>query len=306
MNIFEIHALNEQAPIKAIDLLQQQPSIIASELTTSELKSAITKGALWLEKGKHVQRLRRFKKLIQTGETLHFYYNKDVLAQQPKPATLIDDQHHYSIWYKPSGMLSQGSKWSDHCTITRYVQAQLNDQRQCYLVHRLDRATSGLIIIAHTKKAAQRYSEIFEQHQLTKRYQAMVIANNSQPPATVRVEQPVDGKSAISHFRLINVNKEFQQTLQQLSHCIAEYEVTIETGRKHQIRQHADYLTMPIIGDRLYNSDPAFSQVMDLQLCAVELAFTCPITQENKQYYLDTSLKLSIDEVAKVLNKLST
>ncbi len=54
----------------------------------------------------------------------------------------------------PYGMLSQGSKWSDHCTIARFAQQHLTPERPVFIVHRLDRAATGLILIAHSKKTS--------------------------------------------------------------------------------------------------------------------------------------------------------
>ena len=113
------------------------------------------------------------KKQINTGETLHFYFDEKVLSQVSPEAKLIDDCGHYSVWFKPNGMLSQGSKWSDHCTITRWAQTHLPGDRACFLVHRLDRATSGIILVAHTKSATKAFGKLFERHDLTKCYQAI-------------------------------------------------------------------------------------------------------------------------------------
>lgn len=290
MSKFEVHYQHNDAPQSAISLLQSQTS-----LSVADLKSAISKGALWLEKGKSVQRLRRFKKPINSGETLHFYYNSEVLAQTPAQAILIDDQTDYSVWYKPSGMMSQGSKWSDHCTITRWAQTHLPNDRACFLVHRLDRATSGLILIAHSKNSARQFSKLFEQHQLTKCYHAIVQTNGS-TQEKMTVTQPIDNKPATSHFLLLNQNNALQ---------LAHYQVCIETGRKHQIRKHAQYLNMPIIGDRLYNADESKNTLTDLQLCAVKLAFKCPISQQDKNYLLPDSLSLCFKDLCKQV-KLKT
>ena len=138
------------------------------ELSNSQIKQAIDKGALWLQRGKRTKRYRRLKAELQAGDTIHFYYNEAVLSQSTADAELIADFDDYSVWYKPTGMLSQGSKWSDHTTITRFVTKAFNSERAVFLVHRLDRAAQGLILIAHNKKAAQAFSKLFEVHNLTK------------------------------------------------------------------------------------------------------------------------------------------
>ena len=76
-------------------------------LSKAQLKLAISKGALWLTRGKHTQRLRRFKRAMKKGDELHFYYNQAVLDSEVADAILISDEVDYSVWYKPFGMLSQ-------------------------------------------------------------------------------------------------------------------------------------------------------------------------------------------------------
>jgi tRNA pseudouridine32 synthase/23S rRNA pseudouridine746 synthase len=255
--------------------------LLAAEtgLSRQAIKQALDKGALWLEHGKHTRRTRRVKTSLRAGDTLHFYYDSDILGQQVADAELIADEGSYSIWYKPYGMYSQGSKWGDHCTITRNVQKQTG--RHVYLVHRLDRAARGLMIIAHTKHAAARFGEMFQQRQVDKTYQAIVhgLCPASEPVLTIN--DPVDGKAAVSHVRTLQQDSGSERSL---------LEVNIETGRKHQIRRHLANAGYPIVGDRLYgvNGDSD-----DLQLCAWRLAFRCPDSGVNKRYQLEQSLAVN-------------
>lgn len=246
-------------------------------LSKAQIKEAISKGALWLTRGKHTQRLRRVKKPLQDGDQLHFYYNSAVLASKVPDAILISDETDYSVWYKPYGMLSQGSKWSDHCTIARFAQQHLTPERPAFIVHRLDKAATGLILIAHSKKAARALSSMFENrttgdnslsYSLNKHYQIIVHGNhriNEQPQV---ITTDVDGKSARSTFTCLAYDEKKDQSL---------IEVKIDSGRKHQIRLHAASIGLPVVGDRLHgNADE--NEAQDLQLCAVSLSFICPLS----------------------------
>ncbi|TYK66385.1 RluA family pseudouridine synthase [Colwellia echini] len=242
-----------------------------AELSNSELKKAISKGALWLTPAtnkKQTQRLRRVKKPLNIGDELHFYYNNAVLSTTVPPARLIADLTDYSVWYKPYGMLSQGSKWSDHCTIARFAQLNLPNERPAFIVHRLDKAATGLILIAHTKKAAQALSAMFEHHQLVKIYHIIVHGNHSGRSQPEIIKQEVDQKPARSTFNCLAYDKTLDRSLIQ---------VKIDSGRKHQIRIHAASIGMPVVGDRLHGIADE-NEVLDLQLCAVSLAFDCPLT----------------------------
>lgn len=290
MSTFEHHITITQENTNAITALES-----ACNLSRTEIKSAIDKGALWLtkglSKGKSTQRFRRVKKSLSIGDELHFYYNEEVLSQSVSDALLIEDTVDYSVWFKPFGMLSQGSKWSDHCTISRWVQKYYNSERNVFIVHRLDKAATGLIILAHTKKAAQGFSALFEKHDLDKHYHIVVHgqfqekASNEKNEA-LRIETLIDNKKAVSHFSLLRYDATKNQSL---------ILVKIETGRKHQIRIQASSIGHPVVGDRLHGNALAQEHIenndINLQLCAVNLRFTCPISNSIKEIALPDDLR---------------
>lgn len=298
MKKFECH-INIDRSISIIEALQLQ-----CDVSVGELKKAIDKGALWHSRGKTTQRCRRLKKTLTIGDKLHFYYDENVLNQSPTPARLIADLTDYSVWYKPYGMLSQGSKWSDHCTITRWAQKHLQPERAVFAVHRLDRAATGLILVAHSKKAARALSKMFEQHELEKTYQIIVYGDHQQRPQPETVELAIDGKPACSHFSHLSYEKANDLSLLQ---------VNIESGRKHQIRIHAASIGFPVLGDRLHgqqksdepnNSDEKqLDQQVDLQLCAVALKFTCPIHNIEHNFALPADLRPKLTKLALALSK---
>jgi len=268
---FEWHIIvSKEMCASAISLLESYAKSQGSQLSKAELKQAISKGALWLTPAKNkkqTQRLRRVKKQLLLGDELHFYYNSEVLATPVPQAQLIKDLIDYSVWYKPYGMLSQGSKWSDHCTIARFAQQNLPNERPAFIVHRLDRAATGLIIIAHSKKSARALSAMFEHHQLEKHYQIIVHGDHSKRSQPEIIATDVDGKSARSTFTCIAYDNDTDRSL---------IKVKIDSGRKHQIRIHAASIGMPVVGDRLHGIADE-SEAFNLQLCAVSLRFTCPL-----------------------------
>lgn len=276
MEKFERHIDIESPTQSVVEVLANHCS-----LSNSQIKQAIDKGALWLQRGKRTKRYRRLKAELKVQDTLHFYYSEAVLAQSTKDAELIADFQDYSIWFKPSGMLSQGSKWSEHTTITRFVAKAFNSERATFLVHRLDRAAQGLILIAHNKKSAKAFGRLFEVHNLTKTYHILCHGNAEKLGDSYVVTLDVDNKSARSIFSFKAYQKNTDSSL---------IEVTIETGRKHQIRIHAGSLGYPVIGDRLHGRQQAIDELNDLQLCAVYLAFECPLSGEARKISLPEQL----------------
>ena len=293
MSVFELHIEVNSLEKNIIELLKTQ-----CELSTAELKSAINKGALWLARGKRIARQRRLKAPLKIADVLHFYYNPDVLNQICPTAQLISDFQHYSIWYKPYGMLSQGSKWSDHTTIARYAQQHLPNERPCFIIHRLDRAATGLIMVGHSKKAAQTLTALFERKSdqlLEKHYQIIVEGDASNLAKPLIVEEPIDGKKAKSSFTFLQYDAALDASLMQ---------VKIDSGRKHQIRKHAAFIAHPVIGDRLYN--PTYKEqdktAINLQLCAIKLSFNCPFENNYREIILPEGLRPALAK----LNKKNT
>jgi len=276
-------------------------------LSKSQIKQAMQKGALWIQKadsnysslseqGKvkpqhkpknraKVRRLRRLSSTFSVGDQLFLHYDLNVLKQEPSPALLIHDADSYSVWYKPYGMYAQGSKWADHCTIQRWAEQHLQPQRPAYVVHRLDRATSGLILLAHKKSSATALASMFESHDLIKVYQAVVHGDISHMTQTLCINTPIDDRSAVSHISFIKLSACSQYSL---------VSVSIDTGRKHQIRRHLSEIGFPIVGDRLYGSCEDDLK-KDLQLVAGHLSFTCPITASIQSFTLPLELQLTLN-----------
>jgi tRNA pseudouridine32 synthase / 23S rRNA pseudouridine746 synthase len=264
------HTIVKDDTLSAADLLAP-----VAKLPKQVIKQAMKKGAVWLTREKHTSRVRRAKKNLVMGDELHFYYDPAILDKTPLEAKLISDEGEYSIWYKPSGMLSQGSKWSDHCVINRVVEQQIDAKKPVFLVHRLDKAAKGLMILAHTKSTAAKLSKLFQEREIEKHYRATVRGNHSIRPQPETLTDPIDTREACSHVSCLQYDAKTNTSF---------LDVHIETGRKHQIRRHLAGIGMPVVGDRLYGHGDDSD---DLQLTAHSLKFLCPITKAEKSYVLD-------------------
>jgi tRNA pseudouridine32 synthase/23S rRNA pseudouridine746 synthase len=267
----------------------------ASGLSKQKVKRAMQNGAVWLTHNGNTRRLRRAKHPLQSGDELHLYYDLAIQSTVPPVPLMIADEGNYSVWYKPRGMYSQGTKWGDHCTVGRWVERHL--ERSTFTVHRLDRAASGLILLAHKKSTAAKLSALFAERKIRKHYRARV---RGQFPAEPQLfDQAIDGRKARSHAQRINYDAAQNCSL---------IEIDIETGRKHQIRRHLSSAGYPIIGDRLYGSTSDRTKASttdnlsdsrteenrleefepkkeDLQLLAYQLSFIDPVNK-TEQFFL--------------------
>jgi tRNA pseudouridine32 synthase / 23S rRNA pseudouridine746 synthase len=182
---------------------------------------------------------------------------------------------------KPSGLLTVPGRLAEHkdCLQNR-VQKILPTAT---IVHRLDMATSGIILMALNKPAHVEISRQFEKRQTQKSYIARVYGKVENPTGSVneplicdwpnRPKQKVDhqqGKKSLTHYRVISYQE--NSTL---------VELTPVTGRSHQLRVHMLSLGHPILGDRLYAHDKALTISPRLQLHAQWLTITHPVTKQS-------------------------
>jgi 23S rRNA pseudouridine1911/1915/1917 synthase len=180
------------------------------------------------------------------------------------------------------------------------------------IVHRLDKQTSGLILVAKDDSTHRKLGEMFSHRQVSKTYLALLHGNLKKDDTTVTLPiardlvrrtrmttRRSDGRTAVSHFHV-------------LDRLITPYgpftlvEVTIETGRTHQIRVHAQSLGHPVVGDTLYGAPhlipglPEGKQISRNFLHAAHLAFTHPQTQ--KKLEIDAPLPIELESFLKAIH----
>lgn len=257
-----------------------------TNLSQAKVKDAMHKGAVWLYRDSRKSRLRRASKPLQIGDKLELNYNAQLLEQAVPECLLIHDAQDYSVWYKPYGVSCQGSRWGDFASIDRWVEINLPVLQNCaerpvHLVHRLDRATTGVILLCHSKSASRFFSAMFQHRKIHKRYQAIVCGDFSKLPEAYEVKLEVGGKPAFSIFSNVISNGDFSLL-----------NVDLITGRKHQIRQHLSALGYPVVGDRLYGQGNQDQK--DLQLQSMSLQFECPIHGGEQLFAVADHLRLRL------------
>jgi tRNA pseudouridine32 synthase / 23S rRNA pseudouridine746 synthase len=258
----ELH-IKAERDCKAHDLLQQQ-----SELSAETINLCFDNGSVWLQKSDKPIRIRDADTALTSGQEIFLYCNQSTLAPCPYQPVLIEDFTTFSIWDKPSGMLSQGSKWGDHWALYRWIQQHVWPQRQSFITHRLDRFTQGLMIVAHSEECNALFHRMFENRQVKKTYRAVVkgVIDNEQ---AFDIASNVQNKKAVTNIQLIPQDRQADCSV---------IEARPETGRKHQIRIHLASIGHPVINDRQYGTAP---HAGDLQLQASALQFAHPYTQQK-------------------------
>lgn len=246
---------------KAIDTLAR-----LSNLSKSRIKHAMNCGAVWIKRsGTRERRLRRATYRLQAGDHIGFYYDAVVLGRQAQQAMCVKDLKRYSIWDKPAGLMTQGTRYGDHCALLRQVERHFKPARRALPVHRIDREAAGLVLVAHDRQAAARLSQMFREHQIDKTYQISVRGDIRCRGASGKIDLDLDGRRALTRYRMLRHDQGRNQ-----SHI----QVSIVTGRRHQIRRHFEAIGYPVMGDPRYGTDN--KNRAGLQLTATGLCFECP------------------------------
>jgi len=200
---------------------------------------------------------------------------------------------------KPSDLVVESEKKTD-LTLEKIL---VNDYRinlpRGGIVHRLDRDTSGLMVVAKNEKSLVNLQNQFASHQVKKIYNALVFGKMEPEKGTINialkrdpknrtrfmVSKSKDAKEAVTKYK---VNHELRIMNQEVSLL----EIELLTGRTHQIRAHFSAIGYPVVGDPVYKSRDSeiFSKKIGLNrqfLHASELSFTHPITGKKMDFKSD-------------------
>ena len=234
------------------------------------------------------------------------------LKAQNIPIEIIYEDSDIIVVNKPKGMVVHPANGNPDGTLVNAIMAICKDslsgiggELRPGIVHRIDKDTSGLLIVAKNDNAHVKMSEQIKNHEVKKTYIALVRGVFKENEATI--DMPIgrstsdrkkmavnkNGKNAITHIKVL---KRFDKyTLLQ---------VNIETGRTHQIRVHLSHIGYPIVGDYTYSNGKNEFDVIGQCLHAQKLEFKHPITQKDMcleaelpQYFKDILDKLKDREI---------
>jgi 23S rRNA pseudouridine1911/1915/1917 synthase len=229
--------------------------------------------------------LAQFSDLVHAHDVIQFtieesdYHHQEI---QPGRADLVDvlfEDDQLIIVNKPVGMKTHPNEIHENNTLLNHVAAYLAPQGVApAVVHRLDTDTSGAILFAKNPFVLPILSQMLEEKQIYRKYQAQVSGNIAHDTVIRkkigrdrhdRHKQVVDehgGKTAVTHVTVVNHNPQRSDI-----YCV------LETGRTHQIRVHLESIGHPVIGDTLYGKRRANR----LMLHAYEMHLTHPFTKQE-------------------------
>ena len=232
------------------------------------------------------------------------------LKAQDIPLNVIYEDNDIIVINKPKGMVVHPANGNPDGTLVNAVMNKCKDSLSGIggeirpgIVHRLDKDTSGAIIVAKNDKAHIALSEQLKNHEVKKIYLALVRGIIKENEATInmpiarskkdrkKMDVDKDGKEAITHFKVLGRYKNKYTLLQ----------INLETGRTHQIRVHLSHIGYPIIGDEVYSNGKNEWNISGQCLHAWKLEFIHPIT--GKKISLEAEIPEYLKNIIKELEE---
>ena len=231
------------------------------------------------------------------------------LQAEDIPLVVLYEDEHLAVIDKPAGLVTHPGIGNESGTLVNALLArypeiiEMSDpDERSGIVHRLDKDTSGVMVVARTEEALTDLMAQFQERSVDKTYLALL----ERTPRTHngRIEAPIgrdpkqrkrmavvrDGKEAVTEFTVIDENFRDDAAL---------VEFKLLTGRTHQIRVHAAFINCPVIGDRVYGHRKQRFKMKRNFLHAVRLSFDHPISGERLTF--EAPLPVGLQEIMRKL-----
>jgi 23S rRNA pseudouridine1911/1915/1917 synthase len=257
---------------KLIELLTEEFKT-ASKTTVKQL---ITHGSVKVN-GKMVNNPAQ---VVKPGDKVEYFREQRMQSKVKPPYPVYFEDDSILITEKPAGLLTIGDKGlggtSFYKIMLDFVKEKSKGKERLFVVHRLDREVSGLLLFAKSEELQQKIKEGWRDAK--KLYYALVEGTPPEEKGTIRswlvegrdqkvysVKIQEGAKLGITHYRVMDKTPDF--TL---------LEVELETGRKNQIRVHLSEMDCPVVGDRRYGADATYDR--RIRLHAFYLSVIHPVT----------------------------
>lgn len=208
-----------------------------------------------------------------------------IVQKIPFGIELIFEDEDILVVNKPDGLLSVPLDDAKEQSVLSILRKYFNT-KNIFVVHRIDKSTSGLMMFAKHQNAVDKLNVMFKNHELVREYTAVLEGNLKEDSGTWKsyltenneyyvrsVEGESEGKLAVTHFSVLRRSKMF--TFLKLN---------LETGRKHQIRIHCKDAGHPILGDKRY-SQSKNNPISRMCLHSSKLEFSHPITNKKMSFF---------------------
>ena len=233
------------------------------------------------------RRTSQFNFPLQKGMKVSIEKSSGRDKLRPRDLDIVYEDQHLLVVNKHEGLLSNSKHPNDKTVITVLNQYLAASHQKCHahIVHRLDRDTSGLMVVSKSKEVSQKFEEDWKGMVFDRRYVAVAWGNIEPPKGEIRswltdgeycvLSSPTDngGKLAVTHYEVTQTSRRYSLV-----------ELKLDTGRRNQIRVHLRELQHPVVHDPMYGYKDDLSPVSRLCLHAFRLCFTHPVTGRRLRF----------------------
>lgn len=269
-------------------------SVVVADCSRTSIQKSIENGSVLVN---GAQTNKKYK--VQIGDEIKLLETelKPIDAEPENiPLDIVFEDEYLLVVNKPRGMVVHPAPGNYSGTLVNALLYHCKDSLSGIngvlrpgIVHRIDKDTSGLLIVAKTDKAHLGLAEQIKEHSFTREYNAVICGHLKEQSGTVNA--PIgrsskyrkkmcvtaqNSKNAVTHYTVI---KEYEK----YSHI----SLKLETGRTHQIRVHMAHLGHSVAGDSVYGNDKFSAYLGGQCLHAIKIGFVHPITNEYLEFTTD-------------------
>ncbi len=233
------------------------------------------------------RRTSQYNYPLQSGQRVSIERASFQDRLRPRDLDIVYEDQHLLVVNKHEGLLSNSKHPQDKTVITVLNQYLDATHQRCHahIVHRLDRDTSGLMVVSKSKEVSQRFEEDWKGTVYDRRYVAVAWGKIEPPKGEIRswltdgeycvLSSPTDngGKLAVTHYEVTRTSRRYSLV-----------DLKLDTGRRNQIRVHLRELKHPVVHDPMYGYKDDVSPIGRLALHAYRLCFRHPVTGRRLQF----------------------
>lgn len=297
-------------------LVSEENENIRLDIFVSELYSDLSRSYIQkLIKEKQISAnggIEKNKYLVQAGDEIVVNIPKAkelTVEAQDIPIEIVHEDKDILVVNKQQGMVVHPAPGNYDNTLVNAIMyhckgklSSINGVIRPGIVHRIDKNTSGLLVVAKNDIAHRSLAEQFKEHTVVRKYEAIVKGRFKEDKATIdapikrhptnrlKMATSKDGRNAVTHIRII-------EKFSEHSHI----EAKLETGRTHQIRVHLSFINHPLVGDTVYGSKSIKFNLKGQVLHAKTLGFVHPLANEYIEF--DSELPESFKKVLRTVRK---
>lgn len=257
-------------------------------VSRSKIQNAIKSGKVLVN-----TQIKKPSYVLKEGDNVEFenLIEEKSLNIEPEdiPLEVVWEDENMAVVNKPSGMLTHPTPLETSGTLVNALLykygvdglSDLNGEFRRGIVHRLDRNTSGLLVIAKNNKAHEYLANLIKNHDMTKKYHA--VLKGDYPRDEDVINEPIGRHKTQPHKMTVTPDGKPSTTILKVLERFKEatyVELTLVTGRTHQIRVHASFRHYPVFNDTLYGAGQGKIKTQEQVLQSFYLKFAKPFSAE--------------------------